>query len=273
MRQARLLLFAALLLPTSAMGDDVRSATVGMSGRIDGVVLPGPELEVKPLDDARAPLVLRVVAVYPHGTAHRYDLVWYGLDPGEYDLKDYLRRKDGSSAEGLPSLRVEVTPVLPPGQVQPNPLEPAGSPRLGGYRVLLIVGVVVWVLGLLAILFLGRRGRKRAAAGSDRPLTVADRLRPLVERATRGELPQAERAELERTLLAFWRRRLGLEDARPAEAMAVLRAHPEAGVLLGQLEAWLHRPGPVEGVDVAALLKPYQAVREEALAAGTGGSS
>jgi hypothetical protein len=49
-----------------------------------------------------------------------------------------------------------------------------------------------------------------------------------------------------------------LEAANPAEAIAVMRKHPDAGPLLGQLEAWLHRPGPPDPVDVRALLRPYR---------------
>ncbi len=247
-----------VLFAGQATAEDKRATTVGMPARIDQLVLPGPELEAKPLDDARTPVVLRIAAVYPHGTAFRYDLVYYGLDPGTYDLKDYLQRKDGSPTKDLPSIRVEVQAILPPGQVVPNPLEAKGTPFLGGYRLALWIGGVLWVLGLLAILLVGRR--KKADAGTLRaaPATFADRLRPLVERAMNGQLSTTQRAELERTLLAFWRRQLRLQHTKPAEAMTLLRTHPEAGPLLVQLEAWLHRPAPVEQVDVSALLRPYQ---------------
>jgi hypothetical protein len=129
----------------------------------------------------------------------------------------------------------------------------------------LIVGGVSWLLGLLAILWFGRRRKAATAAADAKPLTVADRLRPLVEAAIAGKLTHKQRAELERTLLAFWRRRLGLEKQKPAEAMALLRAHPEAGQLLEQLEIWLHRPGTAEAVNVTALLRPYQHIPQEAL--------
>jgi hypothetical protein len=255
---------ALLLAAGTLRADDSRVTTVGMPGRIDGLVLPGSELEVKPLDNPRAPVVLRIIAVYRHGTAHRYDFVYYGLDPGTFDLKDYLRRKDGSSTADLPSLRVKVEPVLPPGQVQPNPLEPRRAPWLGGYRLLAVLAGVLWVLGLLAILFARRRKKGMHTAGA-RPLTLAERLRPMVEGALAGRLTEAERATLERTLLAFWRRRLHLESLKPAEAIAVLRRHADAGPLLEQLEVWLHRPGTADQVDVTALLRPYQELPAEAL--------
>src|SRR5262249_11499931 len=155
-----------------------------MSGRLEGVVLPGPELEAKPITDRRVPLVLRVARVYPHGTAFRYDLEYFGLEPGTHDLRDHLRRKDGSPAAGLPPLLVKVNPVRPPGQVEPNTLEIESGPRIGGYRLLVIGFWVLWGLGLAAIVgsfFFPRR--KRAASSSDRPASLAERLRPLVEGA------------------------------------------------------------------------------------------
>jgi hypothetical protein len=235
-----------------------------MPARIEQVVLPGPELEARRPEGSREPVVLRVVNAYPHGTAFRYDLEYYGLEPGTFNLADYLVRQDGTPASGLPELRVEVRPLLPPGQVEPHALEPVRPPWLGGYRAWMIVAGVVWVLGLGAILFAGRR-RKKGAGAAGRPLTLAERLRPMVEGAVAGRLSPAELADLERTLLAYWRRRLGLERRKPAEALAELRRHPEAGPLLEQLETWLHRPNAAGRVDVAALLKPYQDLPAEAL--------
>lgn len=247
----------ACVVAYDAGADDQRATSVGLPARIDQLVLPGPELEAVPVD-AKAPIVLRVLASYPHGTAFRYDLAYYGLDPGSFDLKDYLRRKDGTHAE-IPSILVKVEPLLPAGQIVPNPLKLQPSPRLGGYRLLLIVASVLWTLGLLAILFLGRRKALTAGAGTKKAPTLADKLRPLVVKAMNGSLTSDERADLERTLLAFWRGRLNLGDQKPAETFALLRQDREAGPLLDQLEIWLHRPGPAATVDVAALLKPYQA--------------
>lgn len=260
-----LTLFAFSLFVAAARADTPET-TVGMSGRLDGVVLPGPELEAKPATDRKAAVVLRVVAVYPHGTAFRYDLEYFGLEPGTHDLRDYLRRKDGKPLEGVPPLTVKVNPVRPPGQVEPNKLEIETGPRLGGYRLLKIGFLVLWCVGLFVLIlsfFFPRR--RKAAAVSDRPVSLADRLRPLVEQATAGKLSQAELAGLERGLLAYWRKRLRLEAAEPGTAMEAMRKHAEAGPLLAQLEAWLHRPGPPEPVDVPRLLAPYRNLPPEAV--------
>jgi hypothetical protein len=238
-----------------------------MSGRLEQLVLPGAELEAVPNEDRTAPIVLRVVGVFPHGSAFRYDLEYYGLEPGTFDLKNYLRRKDGSSTADLPSLPVKVLPLLPPGQITPNTLEVREPPSLGGYRTLQIVAGAGWVLGFAAIVYLGFLRRKKVALGPGDvpPHSLADRLRPLVVGALAGKLSQPQLASLERTLIAFWRKRLRLEQDDPARAIETLRSHAEAGPLLEQLEIWLHRPGPTADVDPARLLRPYQQLPPDAL--------
>jgi hypothetical protein len=237
-----------------------------MTGRLEGVVLPGTELTERRLEDRKGKVVLRVARVYPHGSAFRYDLEYFGLEPGTHDLREYLQRRDGTPLGELPPLLVKVNPVLPPGQVQPNKLEIEKSPRLGGYRILLIVGIAVWAIGLAVLLgsfFFPRR--KTAAVASERPVSLAERLLPLIEGAVAGTLSRAQLANLERALLAYWRKRLKLESAEPGAAVEALRTHPEAGPLLAQLEAWLHQPGPAQSVDVPKLLAPYRDLPPEAI--------
>jgi hypothetical protein len=257
-------LLALLLLPGPARSAGERPVTlVGMHGRLEGIVLPGHELEVRPLEHSQAPFVLRIDKVYPHGTAFRYDFVYYALEPRVYDVTKYLRTKDGSPLPKLPPLEVEVNGLLGPGLIHPQALEAQSTTWFASYHWLLILGGIVWVGGFLAILLWGR-GKKRAsgqqAAG---PESMADRLRPLVVRAMTGRLSASQQAELERMLLAFWRRRLGLEKEKAPAALAALRQHPEAGVLLQQLELWLHRPGAAQQVDVGKLLWPYREAAPE----------
>ena len=254
-----------LAVALSAPGSEPRETTVGMPERMEQLLLPGSELEARPLVDRQLPIVLRIERSFRHGDSFRYDLVYYGLAPGQYDLRDYLRRIDGSSAADLPPIPVTIKSALPPGQVEPSELRLGSLPQLGGYSLLLIGGGVLWVAGLVAILLVGRRVRRGGSANEDRPRSLAERLRPLVEDASAGRLPQERLAELERLLLAWWRKRLGLAEARPAVAIAALREHPEAGGLLRQLEIWLHQPRSEAAVDVAALLRPYQNLPADAL--------
>ena len=245
--------------------------SVGMPARWNDVVLPGTEL-IAVSADRKAPLALRIVATRPHGEAFRYDFEYWGLEPGAHDLRSLLQRRDGSSTADLPELRVEIRSVLTTeGAPLPNAPRPAELPNLGGYTTLLVAGAVVWVAGLIALLVVGRRRRAVELATQPRVRSLAERLQPLVERAMRGELAREERAQLELSLVALWRRRLGLEETRPAEVLVQLRAHPEAGPLLRKLEEWLHRPDARGAAEIPALLAPYRALREDELD-GPGGA-
>jgi hypothetical protein len=111
------LLFAASRLVAAA--DFISESSVGFPVRLQQLVLPGSELEAVPWDD-KTLVVVQIEAVYPHGTAFRYDLVYHALEPGEYELRKFLRRKDGTLADDLPPLPVKIKSLLPPGQVRPH---------------------------------------------------------------------------------------------------------------------------------------------------------
>jgi hypothetical protein len=249
-----------VMASTAARGEDATTATtVGVPATIEDHVLPGPELEVKPLDDRDAPFVLRIVETYPHGESHRYTFEYYALEPGSYNLTDYLQRKDAQPAVELPSLLVNVEASLPPGQIEPNALKPSALPSVGGYRIWLTVGVLVWVVGAYVLLFVGRKpDPELESVSSARPQSLADRLRPTIEAAIAGKVSHAELAELERGLFGYWRTRLDLNNLPTNEALRQVMKHPEAGQLLRQLEVWLHDPSRTEQVDVGELLEPYR---------------
>ena len=100
---------ALVLLPGATLAAEEPPATpVGMYGELRDLVLPGPELEPLPLT-AQSEVVLRRIAVRPHGDGHRYDFDYYGLVAGEFNLCDYLQRVDGSDSSDLPpvTLRFE----------------------------------------------------------------------------------------------------------------------------------------------------------------------
>lgn len=255
-------LVLATLLAAAADGPKIR---VGIPAKIENLVLAGSELEVKPLDDRRAKVVVRITSAEKHGSAHRYDLNYYALEPGTYNLIDFLQRKDGTPIGELAPIPIVAESGLPPGQVLPSEQAPKPVASMGGYKWWLIVAGVVWLLVMLAILFVGRKKPMYAEVLAGRRMSLADRLRPLVERGLDGRLSSEERADLERSLIGFWTRRLQLERVRPADRFGTLRSDPNAGPLLEQLEAWLHKPGPQDSVDLVALLRPYKDMPADAL--------
>jgi hypothetical protein len=260
---AGLVLVSLATASLSAQSRDQRTASVGMRAYVEQIVLPGTELVPAPTTTA-SPLVVRVLKTWPHGELLRYDLEWTGFEAGKYDLVRALVRKDGSSTDGLPPVPVEVTAALGKGMVEPTELAPRPAPRLDGYSRLQIVAGVAWAIGLLAILFVGRRFRRKVAPPPPKP-TLADRLRPLVQAVAGGSADTAAKAELERLLVAFWRARLDLGAVKAADAIVAIRRHPEAGALVRQVEEWLHLPTPPADVDWNRLLAPYRTVTADSL--------
>jgi hypothetical protein len=230
--------------------------TVGLEGRVE-VVLPGTVLEAKAVEH-KAKLVLRIAETRPRGDAIWYDLRYIGMVPGQYDLRGYLMRTDGSSTNDLPALPVIVGPLLPEkhdGQL----IELPGSAlrRLSGYKTLMIAAAVLWVVVFIPLLW-RKRKQKMQPSPPPRELTLAERMRPLVEQAAQGTLSRDGQAQLERMLLTHWRQRLNLDGSSMVEDVAKLREHPQAGELLRSLESWLHRPSGTVIVDVSAVLEPYR---------------
>ncbi|MCA9062938.1 MAG: hypothetical protein KDA96_07760 [Planctomycetaceae bacterium] len=241
-------------------GDSEQEASVGMACQVRQVVLPGPELEVRSVDPRTTPVIVRIDAVYPHGDSFRYDLTWFGLEPGHHDLSDYLSRKDGSPADELPSIPVTVSSVIQSGDPLPGFYDTRPRVRSGGYQLMFIAGIVVWVAGLIAILCIGRSRRSADVKGTEE--TPTDRIRQIEELLQRamstGFLTATEKAFLDARVVAFWRERRQLNHMTADAALRVLRQDSEASPLLQTLEQWLYRPPSDDREDLNSLLKPLR---------------
>lgn len=232
---------------------------IGIEGDLE-ITLARGDYQPKPLDD-RTPLILRVEAVEKTEDGRfNYDFHYIGFEPGSYELADYLIRPDGSPAAELGGVMVQVRSILPPDHKGAlNSYVPRPFPWFGGYRMMLGGLAVLWVLGLLAFIWFGRR--KKAAVVVEAvvpPPSYAERMRPFVEAAAAGTLTASGQAELERLMTGYWREKLDLPERRMADVLAGLKRHPEAGSLLLALERWLHRPGGASATEINSLLEPYR---------------
>lgn len=245
-------------MDTPFQGDSRLEVTVGMAGFLKQVVLPGPELTVKEVDPRRTAVAVRIDAVYPHGEDFRYDLTWFGLEPGTYNLSDYLARKNGTLTDDLPQILLTVNSILPEQQLMPHESALGDKLQIGGYRTKLWLALVIWFAGLMAIIFLGRAGKqKSAASAAAEVLSPLDEIRILIDRAQlAGELCAADKADLDVRILNFWRERRALADIPVAEALVQLKQDQQAGPLLVGLERWLYGRHTPDRDEVAALLEP-----------------
>lgn len=252
-----MLLFLAftigLVHPTHA---DNRTPTVGAPGFIEDLVLPGTELTGKPIND-KDPIIVRVVKAIKHGDGFRYEIRFQGLEAGKFDLSQWLIRKDGSEAKGLPAIDIEIKSLLPPGQITPNELEEGWIPQLGGYRRIATAIAILWAIILLGLIFI-RPKTKQAEQIHEKQASLAELLFALLGKAQNNQVSPGQYAELERMLVGMWRRKLGLEQLPVDEALRKIRDHEQAGPLIRQLERWMHSPKRDQNLDLAALVEPYQ---------------
>jgi len=276
--EARLMIAVCFCLFVSTLPSNVGFAqlksdrpqwpTVGATTEMVDVVIPGPKLTGKPIDGAD-PVIVRVTDAIAHGDGFRYRIEYQGMEPGNFDLAKWLVKKGSLEETELPAIPVQIRSLLPPGQIQPNELTDGWLPRMGGYNVLISLLALLWTLGLLGLIFLGRP-RKQNALETAAPTTLSEMLKQRIQTAcddTSGEASSKELAELERMLTAFWQRKLNLESEPPHQAIAKIRQHADSGPLMQRLEAWIHRPDAGAGaeVDWKTLLEPYRDLPADSL--------
>lgn len=134
--------------------------------------------------------------------------------------------------------------------------------RVGGYRNAVVLAIIVWVAGLIFLLFRrsGNADKSNEDAGTA-TLSEIDHIRRLIDEAVdSGKLSEAQKAELDMRVLNFWRARKNLQDVSVATGLATLKDDKEAGPLLRGLEQWLYsRTNPTHD-EVLELLKPLAAI-------------
>ncbi len=232
---------------------------IGIEGDVK-ITLNRSDYLPKALDD-RTPLILRIEEITPSSDGRFvYDFHYIGFESGPHRLSDYLVNPDGSPAMEVGELTVNVMSILPQDHTgKLNSYVPRVIPWFGGYRVMMMVLGVLWILGLLAFLWFGRRKKSEIVVTEELPPpSYAERMQPLVESAASGELSASGQAELERLMTGYWREKLSLPEQRMAESLAAIKRNPEAGALLLALERWLHRPGGASHQEIAGLLEPYR---------------
>ncbi|MFY9253580.1 MAG: hypothetical protein WAO83_09005 [Fuerstiella sp.] len=238
-------------------GDSQLEVSVGMSGFVKQVVFSGSELTVREVDPRRSPIAVRIDEVYPHGDDFRYDLTFFGLEPGTHNLTEYLARKDAGSVEDLPPILITVKSILPADQFAPSTPEVGLVARIGGYYMVMILAIIVWVAGLLAILFWGRRKSEAIAGTAKVEVSEVDQIRMLVDRAMQsGELSAEQKADLDMRVLNFWRSRRDLSGLAVADSLVALKHDEQAGPLLQGLEKWFYGRSAPNRDQIVALLNP-----------------
>lgn len=226
-------------------------------------------LRAKPNQSPTSPLLVRVSPA--SDKSQRIEFI--GVVAGDYDLRDYLERDDGTPASLAP-MPIHIVSQLPPD----HGTDVLGEGQTGfslraHYRTILIAAFAAWAL--VPVIVLVRRAMNKARPVIARPAvpppTIADELRAMLDAAGAAPLSTSQRGRLELLLIHFWRERLerGESAAAPiaantsdladhAREIAMLRVHPRTRATVLGLERWLHRREGAPDADAAALLAEFR---------------
>ena len=256
-----LLQFFIVLISLVSLSGQEQQAPLGYPIELNDIYIAGPEVEPIPRRDHSSSVVVRILSIQEAKDGFRYDMSVYGLDPGTYDLVDYLQTKPaGEKLAGVKPIEITITNRHPLETLpKPGELELTAPGKLGGYRTLMIVLVALWAIGLFVLIFYRKRNSEVNEVKEHQP-SVHENLHQLVTAASKGELDEAEQANLERLIIGHWKREIPeLDEMAPAKALIKLRSHKKASPLILKLEEWLHAPNPqVELSELKPLLEPFR---------------
>jgi len=194
----------------------------------------------------RPSMLVRIASAQREGDAMLYDLRYVGRRAGEFDLREALQYVDGSGLSDVEPAKVAIKSVIPDDHdllmVELASKTPSMTPL---YTLGLLAAAVLWLVPLVVLLarWIARLRANRPGVVTP-PVSLWDLLRPLLEKAARGELTVQERARLEMLALGAWIERLGLKHERHTTVMEKLRAHPGASAAVDVLNGWLHAREP-----------------------------
>ena len=236
---------------------------------LQSIVLDQPSYKVADRSDA-TPLLVKITAIEPTGEGtFVYKLSYTGLETGVFNLTDFLVSPAGDRLKE-PIATVTIGSAIPTNAafnavLYTPPLRTNAFP----YRLTVILGIIAWA-GCGALLFWPAKKQQPAARSSpsDPPppssdeiphtQTLADLLRPLVEKAADKSINADEKAELERILFEYWGKELELDHLNSVEQLRRILEHPEAGALLHTIEQWLYQPdSSITPEEISSALESY----------------
>ncbi|RFC43949.1 MAG: hypothetical protein DVB28_001270 [Verrucomicrobia bacterium] len=224
---------------------------------------------------SNTPLLVRIAGIEPKDDGvFAYHLVYTGLEIGVFNLTDFLVTTTGQRLRE-PIATVTIGSVIPPGARHAAVYtDPPYQGRAVPYKFLLILGTLVWA-GCGGALFWPVKKQPAVtpdpepepqqdepdAEESSAPKTLAELLRPLVEKAANKSISLEEKGRLEQILFEHWGKELELDHLDSLEQLRRILAHPDAGALLRTIERWLYQPNSlITPEEINAALQSYSAL-------------
>lgn len=232
-------IISALLCVAPALAEAVR-ADRGLAGVVE--LSYAHPLRAKASQSPLSPVTVRVMPL-PGGRGQKIEFI--GTIAGNFDLRDFVERRDGGPADDLAPIPVTIVSTLPPGH---------GSDLYGGeqawftwrahYRELLWLVGAAWVS--VPIIVVVRRLARRRAQEPVAPPALAPTLESelLAALDAAGDTPSPEqRGRLELLMLRYLSARLGrpmVPEHDAAATLKILRESSDSRPLVEAVERWLH---------------------------------
>ena len=199
------LIFLILVSPVFGEDPGKGDVTVGIEGKVV-VDFPEPDIKSVPIDKS-ADLILRIGDISKKGNSYTYELFYIGMIPGRHNLTEYLLYRNDTPLVNTKPIYVNVKRKLPKKHsgmlTKINPYPVSG---MIWYAPLMVAVLVLWMVLLYPLIFYKRKKKEVVTPPIPLP-TVAERLQPLVLKASDGELTIEEKAHLEDLIMLYWCKR------------------------------------------------------------------
>jgi hypothetical protein len=237
------------------------------------ILLPFKNCSVAP-HSPNTPLELRITSITPADKGQfRYELLFSGLEKGTFNLTDYIVNPDGERLRE-PVETVTVRSLIPPTATYAAlELDAPSTKRPPPYLGIVISLAIAWSAwgvflfrdtfrSLQKMLFKAGKSSPKGSAPPQPPApatqTLADLLRPLIEKAALKTITAEEKGRLEQIIFLYWGKFLEIDYLDSVEQLRRILEHPEAGELLRTVEQWLYQPESlITREEITAALQAY----------------
>ncbi len=226
-----LLLLPPLLAPATDIG-------MIHSLQID---IPGERLAAVSMDE-RAPALVRVEVLRETPDGYLYAIDFVALEPGEYDVMNYLRTAAGRPPDAPPRM-MTVERKLPDtfqGEIGIIPRRVGIPPAW--YKPTAWTFAVLWGLCLPALVFLKRKKAPLQVASQPGAPSLEERLKALLDGVGDDESKEVWQ-KLEATLIHYLVEARNVSPAKAFDQLLELKRDGTAGPVIRQFERCLHAPG------------------------------
>ena len=251
----KLILIISLIFTLTSFAD---KGNVGMVKRLK-VTLDGELLMAAKVDD-KADAMVRIISTEKTANGFIYDLEFMGLEPGEYNLINYLRKASNGEKADLDEVKVEVGTELNAETWKGELLDfqKTVDTLTPWYKKLNYLFLAFWVVILMVIIFYGRKKKEEDEVEVVQEKSLNEKICDLLG-SLEGNSTKELWQRIEGLIFQHWYERKNLEGLPMHEAIVKLKADSEAGPFILKLEKGLHSKDYRNEQEVSAMIKKLTA--------------